>query len=544
MPGKRISMRKIREVLRLKWNLGLSDYQIAKSCQISRSTINGYIGRAKVAGLTWPLPKDLDDEQLDKMLYPPACDEDSKEGVPNWDKVHQELKRKGVTLQLLWQEYRVENPDGYSYSSYTLKYRQWRNKKNLSMRQHHKAGEKLFVDYAGMTIGITDRGTGEIKQAQIFVATLGASNYTYTEATWSQEVKNWLGSHRRALEFFGGVPEVIVPDNLKSGVKSANYYEPELNVSYADFAEHYGVAIIPTRVRKPKDKAKVEVGVQTVEQSILAPLRNRTFFSLGEANIAIKELLEKLNNKPFQKLAGTRKSVFEEIEKDVLYPLPAEPYVLATWKKAKVNIDYHIEVEGHYYSVPYNYVKQQVDIRVTDNTVEVFFKSQRIASHQLVPKTRKHKGRHTTIKEHMPKSHQKQGEWTPERLISWAQKTGEHTAKVIEHILSSRAHVEQGYRSCLGIMRLGKTYGNERLEAACRRTCFLKSYSYKSIESILKRNLDKEPLPDDQKTGAVRTLPHHENVRGANYYQQGNSEKQISQSEQQIQHKIEEAKSC
>ena len=532
MPRKRISMRKIREVLRLKWNLGLSDYQIAKSCQISRSTINGYIGRAKVAGLSWPLPKDIDDEQLDKMLYPPTNDEDNKRGVPDWNKVHQELKRKGVTLNLLWKEYKLDNPDSYSYSSYTLKYRQWCNKKNVSMRQHHKAGEKLFVDYAGMTIGITDRTTGEIKQAQVFVATLGASNYTYTEATWSQETKNWLGSHRKALEFFGGVPEIIVPDNLKSGVKSANYYEPELNVSYADFAEHYGVAIIPARVRKPKDKAKVEVGVQIVEQSILAPLRNRTFFSLGEVNIAIKELLEKLNNKPFQKLVGSRKSVFEEIEKDTLHPLPAEPYELARWKKAKVNIDYHIEVEGHYYSVPYNYVRQQVNIRITDTTVEVFFKSQRIASHQLALQTPRNKGRHTTIKEHMPKSHQKQGEWSPERLISWARKVGEHTVKVVENILSSRTHVEQGYRSCLGVMRLGKTYSDQRLEAACKRACFLRSYSYKSIESILKKNLDKEPLPDDQKDKSAATLPHHQNVRGANYYQQGDPQK------------VEEVKSC
>ncbi len=417
MPRKRVSVRKIREVLRLKWNLGLSDHQIAKSCQISRSTINGYIGRAKVAGLSWPLPKDLDDEQLNKMLYPPACDENNKESVPDWNKVHQELKRKGVTLQLLWQEYKLEKPDGYSYSSYTLKYRQWCNKKNLSMRQHHKAGEKLFVDYAGMTIGVTDSRTGEIKEAQVFVATLGASNYTYAEATWSQEVKNWLGSHRRALEFFGGVPEIIVPDNLKAGVTKANYYEPALNVSYAEFAEHYGVAIIPTRVRKPKDKSKVEKGVQTVEQRVLAPLRNRVFFSLDEANRAIKELLENLNNKPFQKLAGTRKSVFEEIERDVLHPLPAEPYVLATWKKAKVNIDYHIEVEGHYYSVSHNYVRQQVDIRITDNTLEVFFKSQRIASHQLAPQTPRYKGRHTTIKEHMPESHkQDQREHLPENL--------------------------------------------------------------------------------------------------------------------------------
>ena len=525
-------MRKIREVLRLKWSLELSDHQIAKSCQISRSTINGYIGRAKVAGLSWPLPKDLDDEQLDKMLYPPVVDEDSKEGVPDWNKVYQELKRKGVTLQLLWQEYKLENPDGYSYSSYTLKYRQWCNKKNVSMRQHHKAGEKLFVDYAGMTIGITDKSTGEIKEAQVFVATLGASNYTYTEATWSQQAKDWLASHRRALEFFGGVPEVIVPDNLKSGVKSANYYEPELNVSYADFAERYGVAIIPARVRKPKDKAKVEVGVQIVERSILAPLRNRTFFSLREANIAIKTLLEKLNSKPFQKLAGSRKSIFEEVEKDVLHPLPAEPYVLSEWKKAKVNIDYHIEVEGHYYSVPHNYVRQKVDIRITDNTLEIFFKSKRIASHQLVPQTLRYKGKHTTIKEHMPKSHQKQNEWSPERIISWAQKTGEHTAKVVEHILSSRAHVEQGYRSCLGIMRLGKAYSEQRLEAACKRACFLRSYSYKSIKSILKENLDKEPLPDDKKDKVVEILPHHQNVRGANYYQQGNLQK------------IEEVKPC
>lgn len=517
MPRKRVSMRKIREVLRLRWDLGLSDRQIAKSCQLSRSTINGYIGRAQVAGLSWPLPAELDDEALEERLFPGSAGVDySRKAVPDWEGVSKELKRKGVTLFLLWQEYKLEHPSGFEYSSFTLKYRQWRKERNLSMRQHYKAGEKLFVDYAGLTLALTDPSTGEVKDAQVFVAVLGASNYTYAEATWTQQLEDWLGSHKRALEFFGGVPEIIVPDNLTSGVKSPSYYEPDINRAYTEFAEHYGVAVIPTRVRKPKDKAKVEVGVQVVERQILAPLRHRTFFSLKDANDALRTLLLQLNDKPFQKQTGSRKSLFDEVEKAVLRPLPLEAYVLANWKKATVHVDYHVHLDGHYYSVPYQYVGASVELRFTQHTLEVFLKGKRIASHHRVLNTER-KGGHTTLKEHMPERHKFRGEWTPERFVHWAQKSGEHTAQVVEAMLRSRPHPEQGFRACLGVMRLAKTYGEERLEAACKRACYLQSYSYKSVESILKHKLDQEPLPETKAERPATQQPHR-NLRGADYY--------------------------
>jgi transposase len=522
-------MRKIREVLRLKWELKLSDRQIAKSCHLSRSTINGYIGRAEAAGLTWPLPKELADEALEKKLFPHSVGVDyAAKASPDWEEVHKELKRKGLTLFLLWQEYKLEHAHGLAYSTYTLKYRQWCKERNLSMRQHHKAGEKLFVDYAGMTIDITDPATGEIKEAQIFVGTLGASNYTYAEASWTQQIEDWLASHRRMLEFFGGVPEIIVPDNLKTGVKSPNYYEPDINRSYLEFAEHYGLAVIPTRVRKPKDKAKVEKGVQHVERSILAPLRKRTFFSLAEANKAISKLLETLNTKPFQKQKLSRKDVFNELEKPVLKALPKEAYVLASWKKATVHIDYHVQLEGHYYSVPYQYVGEPIELRHTQTTLEVFHKGKRIASHYRTL-TSKRGNRQTTLKEHMPDKHKFKGEWSVERFLSWAKKTGVYTAQLIEALLNSRNHPEQSFRSCLGVMRLGKSYGDERLELACKRACYLQSYSYKSVESILKHKLDQEVLPEpllsptvieqtESSQEAVRQK-QHQNVRGAAYYQ-------------------------
>jgi transposase len=522
-------MRKIREVLRLKLALKLSDRQIAKSAKLSRSTINGYIGRAEAAGLSWPLPEDLDDEALETKLYPKSVGVDySSRSIPDWEDIHKERKRKGLTLFLLWQEYKLEHINGLAYSSYTLKYRQWCKERNLSMRQYHKAGEKLFVDYAGMTIDITDPATGEIKEAQVFVATLGASNYTFAEATWTQTIEDWLASHRKTLEFLGGVPEIIVPDNLKTGVKSPSYYEPDINRSYLEFAEHYSVAIIPARVRKPKDKAKVEKGVQHVERSILAPLRKQTFFSLAEANEAIASLLELMNAKPMQQQKLSRKDLFDELEKPVLRALPQEAYVLANWKKATLHIDYHVQLEGHYYSVPYQYVGEAIEIRYTQTTLEVFHKGKRIASHYrtLTPK-RGH--RQTTLKEHMPDKHKFKGEWTAERFISWAKKTGVYTAQLIEALLKSRKHPEQSFRSCLGVMRLGKSYGDERLELACKRACYLQSHSYKSVESILKNKLDQEALPEplaSQKPAEqgselkeAVTQKQHQNLRGASYYQ-------------------------
>lgn len=513
MPAARLTMRKIKEVLRLKWACGLSNRRIARSCGIARPTVSEYLRRARAAGLSWPLPDEIDENTLEQLLFPPAVSlPPAARAVPDWSVVHRELKRKGVTLFLLWQEYKATHlREGYQYSRFCQLYRAWTGKVDCVMRQSHRAGEKLFVDYAGQTISIVEPTTGESREAQIFVAVLGASNYTYAEATWTQGLPDWIGAHVRTFAFLGGVVEVIVPDNLRAGVSQAHRYEPDLNPTYQAMADHYGVAVIPARVRKPRDKAKAEAGVQVVERWILAALRHRRFFSLSELNQAIKALLFDLNQRPFKKLPGSRQSLFEALDKPALKPLPTTAYEYAEWKQVRVNIDYHVEVNGHYYSVPYQLVKHTLDVRVTATTVECFHKGKRVASHR-----RSHlKGRHSTVAQHMPTAHQRYLEWTPARLIGWARKTGPATAEVIERILTSRPHPQQGFRSCLGIMRLGKHYGDERLEAACQRALTLGSLTYKSIASILQHGLDRKALPAPAKTAKPI---EHVNIRGPGYY--------------------------
>ncbi len=512
MPAKRLSMRKIKEVLRLFWACKQSQRQIAKQCGISRPCVSEYLRRAKQAELSWPLPEQLDDAQLERLLFPPPPKlPAAQRAIPDWDDVFLELKKKNVTKFLLWQEYRTAHPMGYNYSWFCSGYRRWLGTRDLSMRQTHCAGEKCFVDYAGHTIAIIDARTGEISQAEIFVAVLGASNYTFAEATATQSLPDWIGSHVRAFEFFQGVTEVLVPDNLRSGVTKAHRYEPDLNPTYHDMAQHYGVVVIPARVRRPKDKSKAEVGVQVVERWILAALRHQTFFSLQQLNERIQVLLVELNNRPFRKLPGSRRSQFEALDRPALNPLPAKAYIYADWKKARVNIDYHVEVDGHYYSVPYSLVKQQIDVRYTEHSVECFHKNQRITSHCRS----RQKGYHTTVREHMAESHRQYGDWSPQRLMSWAQQYGKCTAELVNQIMQSRRHPEQGYRSCLGILRLEKTYGAERLELACQRALLLETRRYKSVESILKHGLDKT----DRSPDAESVLPtDHDNIRGPNYY--------------------------
>ncbi len=507
-------MRKIKEVLRLHYEKGLSTREIAKSLSIGRSTVHDYLYRAERGGLNWSLVAELDETSLERQLYPPAPDmTQGKRQMPSMEYLYQELKKKGVTLQLLWHEYKEANPGGYQYSRFCYHYQQWVQKLDLCLRQDYRAGEKLFVDYAGQTMEVTDPETGEIQEVQIFVATLGASNYTFAEGTLSQELSSWIQSHVHAFEFFGGVPEILVPDNLKSAVTRPCRYEPDLNATYRELADHYGAVIIPARVAKAQDKAKVESGVLQVQHWVLAPLRNRTFFSLSELNEAIREKLEALNNRPFQKLETTRKILFETLEKPVLKPLPVHPYVFAQWKKARVNIDYHIEVDHHYYSVPYQLVHEKVDVRFTDSSVEIFFKGRRIASHRRTYR----QGAHTTLREHMPKSHQRYLEWTPSRLIRWAGQIGPHTQSLVACILEHRPHPEQGFRSCLGLLGLRKTYSPERLEAACARALQMKAYSYKNVESILKKGLDRQPLMDTLSQPPLPLL-EHENLRGREYY--------------------------
>ena len=500
-------------MLRLHGEAALSARKIGKSCSLSPTTVTSYLNRAQDRGLSWPLSPELDDATLERLLFVSPLPADfPQRPLPDWASLHQELKRKGVTLQLLWQEYKATYPEGVQYSQFCVLYRKFVRKLDLALRQEYKAGEKLFVDFAGQTVPVMNPATGEEQAAHIFVAVLGASNYTYALATWSEDLPSWISAHVHAFEFLGGVPAMIIPDNLKAAVSKACRYEPDLNPTYQEMAQHYGTAVLPARVRKTRDKAKVEVGVQIVERWILAALRKRTFFSLAELNSAIRSLLERLNDRPFKKLPGSRRLLFETLDRPALCPLPQGRYEYAEWKKARVNIDYHVEVCAHYYSVPYALVHEQLDVRLTDRTVEIFHKGKRVASH---PRS-DHAGRHTTQTDHMPQSHQRYLEWTPSRLIHWAEKMGPATQEVVKRILTSRPHPEQGFRACLGILRLGKGYGPDRLEAACVRAIVLKSFSYKSIESILKTGLDRRPLPSE--SAQTQTF-EHENIRGPHYYQ-------------------------
>jgi transposase len=509
-------MRKIKDVLRLH-AAGLSQRHIATSLKLSNGVVCKYLRLAQTAGVSWPLPPDWNDQDLAQRLSPPVelTDVAVLHGAePDFVTIHQELKRKGVTRQLLWEEYQHAHPnDAYSYPQFCLLYRTWAGRLQRSLRQTHLAGEKLFVDYAGPTAAVVDASTGEIKPAQIFVAVWGASNFTYAEATWTQALPDWIGSHVRAFTFFGGVPALIVPDNLKAAVSVACRYEPELNPTYADLAAHYGTAVLPARPYKPKDKAKVEVGVQVVERWILARLRHHTFFSLSDLNAAIRALLVELNHRPFKKLPGSRRSQFETLDRPALKPLPAEAYDYADWKKARVNIDYHIEIDGHYYSVPHAHVKESVDVRLTATTVECLAQGQRIASH-----ARSHrKGAHTTVIEHMPKAHQKHQDWTPGRFLTWALDIGPRTRDVVKHLLEHRPHPEHGYRSCLGLLGLAKRFGPARLEAACERALIIGAPTRKSVLSILDKGLDRVPLPPVE-TQTPLPLLTHDNVRGPDYY--------------------------
>jgi transposase len=513
MAAERLSMRTIKEILRLKWENQLSNTQIALSCNIARSTIRSYLERAQKAGLTWPLCADLDDADLERLLFVPE-ERARREATALYpmEHIHKELARKGVTLRLLWLEYREANPDGYQYSQFCHHYRNWAAKLDTCLRQTYRAGEKLFVDYAGQTIPVLNPVSGESRNAHLFVATLGASNYTFVEASFAQDLPSWISSHVKAFTFFGGVPEIIVPDNLKSGVVRPCRYEPDINPTYHDMARHYGTVIIPARVRKPRDKAKVESAVLVVERWIAAALRNQSFFSLGELNQAIAEKLTELNSRKFQKVDASRKEIFDTIDRPALKPIPSVPYEYAEWKKARVNIDYHIEVDGHYYSVPYQLVKEQVDVRLTSRTVEVLFKNRRVASHPR----QFQRGQHTTVEDHMPRSHRFYHEWTPSRIIRWAGQNGPHTENLVVHIMEARKHPEQGFRSSLGIMRLGKRYSPERLEAACARALQIKAYSYRSVESILRNGLDRHSpalVSNDSKPPV-----QHANIRGKDYY--------------------------
>ncbi|NIR43619.1 MAG: IS21 family transposase [Gemmatimonadetes bacterium] len=510
-------MRKIKEVLRLALAEGRSRREIARSLNIGRTTVGEYLSRARAAGLGWPLPEGWDDARLEAELFPPPLPAGTARPLPDWEAVHRELanpkkKKTGVTLQLLWLEYRATHPeDGYGYSRFCELYRAWRETVDVVCRQPYQAGEKAFVDYAGQTVEVTDRDTGQVWQAPVFVGVLGASNYTYCEASRSRSLPDWVGAHVRMFEFWGGLPELLIPDNERAGVRQASYYEPDLNRTYHDLATHYGLTVLPTRPYKPGDKAKVESAVLNVERWVLAPLRHHTFFHLSELNRAMRLLLEALNDKPFQTLAGSRRSLFEELDRPALRPLPPVPYEYAEWKQAKVHIDYHIQVQHHRYSVPHPLAGKPVEARLTASTVEIFHRGQRVAIHLRS----RRRGGYTTDPAHMPDHHRQHLEWTPERFRRWAKRVGPETVRLVTAILDSRAHPEQAYRTCLGLMRLERQHGSERLEAAARRAVEIGGLSWSSVKSILESGFDRLPL---QPSLPLRLPQQHLNIRGPDYY--------------------------
>ena len=506
-------MRKLTEILRLRYEAQLSHRAIARSVDIGLGTVSLYLKRFQASGLSWPLSAQIDEVQLAQQLFPNGAPKPRHDLVePDFAEIHQELKRKGVTRQLLWEEYRGCYPEqGYGYTQFCQRYKDWRGKLRLSMRQVHKAGEKLFVDYAGQTVAIVNPQGGECRKAHVFVAVLGASNYTYAEATWTQSLSDWLGSHIRAFEFLGGVTQLVVPDNLKSGVSKACRYEPDVNPSYQHLAGYYGTVILPARPYKPKDKAKAEAGVQLVERWILARLRHQTFFTLSDLNHTIRQLLERLNHRPFKKLPGTRRSQFEALDQPALLALPKDRYELTEIKLARVNIDYHLEFDQHYYSVPCALVREQVEVQATSELLRVRHRGKQVACHVRS----RRKGGFTTCAEHMPKRHRKHQQWTPGRLLNWAQDTGPEVLVFVQQLLKGRAHPEQGYRACLGVLNLSRSYGAERLNAACARALQLKALRVKSVRSILQQGLDQVPLEVESEGPAIGP---HENVRGAHYY--------------------------
>lgn len=511
-----LSMRKIREILRLKHDCNLSIRQISASTRVSVGAVTKYLQFFVKSELSWPLPDEADDTFLINKLMPESANNHRKGLIdPDWVEMHRELKRKGMTKQLLWEEYcQVYPHNAYSYAQYCHRYSKWKKKQKRSMRQVHKAGEKLFIDYAGITIPVVNSATGEARQAQIFVAVLGASSYTYAEASWGQSQADFLTSHVRAFEFFGGVTDMLVPDNLKSAVIKACRYDPEVNPHYQHLAQHFGVSIMPTRPYKPKDKAKVEVGIQVVERWILMKLRNTFFFSLEELNQEIRRLLEDLNTRAFKQQPSSRRLSYEQLDRPALKPLPSQPFEYLDFKLARVNIDYHIRYKEHAYSVPHALVREQVEIRAGEQLVQILFKGKPVTSHP-----RKRCSGYTTKPEHMPKSHQKHQEWSPGKLMSWAQKLDQDVLLFTRQLLDSKEHPEQAYRACLGLLNMSRDYGADRLNAACARARYVGGHRIRNVKEILLAGLDQLPLETLDSSDSDRVIINHENIRGAASYE-------------------------
>jgi transposase len=508
-------MRKVREILRLKFEAAFMVRDIARRTGVARRTVRALLDRFAARGLSWPLEPELSEVDLEALLFKQAgAKAGRRRAEPDWGEVHKELKRKHVTLQILWDEYIDLHPDGYRYSRFCEIYRGWESKLSLTMRQTHRGGEKLFVDYAGDTVAVVvDRHTGETRPAHLFVAVMGASSLTYAEATWSEGLADWIGAHTRAFSFVGGAPKLVVPDNPKVAVIKACFYEPVVNRTYADMIEYYATAVLPARPRKPRDKAKVEVAVLIIERYIFGRLRKRVFYSLAELNEAIAGVLIRLNDElKIRRLGVTRRALFEEVDRPHLTPLPAEDYVYAEWRVRRANLDYHVDIDGRFYSVPFHLAREQIDARVTARTVELFVRGERVAAHARVSLA----GRHVTVPEHMPSAHRRHGGWTAERIATEAAAIGPNAAMLCALILEDKPHPEQGYRACLGIVRLVRLFGRERVEAACAHALDIGARTYRSVKSILEHRLDQRPKTPPAADGRVIL---HPNIRGRRYYQ-------------------------
>lgn len=513
MAKERIGMRRIKEILRLGFGEKHSMNEIARYLNVGRSTVQDYFRRFRIAGLSWPLSEGLTEEHLEQKLFPESESKKAKRGPINYEYLVEEIKKPDVTLALLWEEYKGQNPNGYQYAQFCNLYRAYRKTLNYSMRQEHKAGEKIFADFGkGDAVTLLDPKSGHRIPVNLFVSVWGASNYTFAEAVKGGEtLANWLNCSADAFEYFGCCSKAIVPDNPRSVITKSCRYEPEVNVSYLEFAQHYNVTVFPARPGRAKDKAKVEVGVKLAKRWILARLRNRIFYSLPELNEAIGELLEIFNSKVMKRVKKSRRELFETLDRPNAKPLSEKRYKFAQWKKVKVNIDYHIEFDEHYYSVPYTLIGQVLEIKITSGIIAVFKRGKRLCSHRRSYDLRQ---RTVTVPEHMPKSHREHLEWTPSRILQWAAKYGEAVKELVEKIMAERSFPEQGYRACLGIIRLERKYSAGKLNKACARALRYRSYSYTAVKNILLKGLEALEEPVQKAAPIIQ----HENIRGTQYY--------------------------
>jgi transposase len=510
-----INMVKIREILRLK-SLGIGIRATANSCNCSRNTVRNVLERARIQGLSWPLPEDMDDASLTKLLYPIVSSPNKRKQEPDYEYIHKELKQPNVNLRLLWTEYKDKYPEGVEYVQFCRLYRSWAVKTKSVMHIERKPGEEMFVDWAGTKMAVIDRNTGEVIPAHIFVSSLGRSGYPYVEAFKSEKLENWIAANTHALEHYGGVPRQLVPDNLKTGVKKACRFDPVLNKTYLDMAEHYGCAIVPARSRKPRDKSPVEDAVGDISTWIIAALRKQKFFSFGELNMHIKEKLKEFSDMPYQKKEGTRLSVFTECDLPALNPLPLRPYELSFWKVATVSFNYHVGVEKMFYSVPYSYIQKKVDIKITGSIIEVYFNHTRICSHKRLYGRI---GQYSTDPKHMPPNHRQYVQWNSERFLSWASKVGDNTKELVKKILESKKVEQQAYRSCFGLLKLADKYTPGRLDNACRKALDLRSLSYTTVNNILKNGMDLVEIPVSRSDKNVACV--NSSIRGSEYYAGG-----------------------